>query len=273
MKTIALVGAVTAAGVVGGIAGALMSPPPCGHLRDSSAPAAPAAPAGDARAADSDLAKEVAALRAKVEELQAAATASSAETAGLRASLERQEKAAAESRSRLEAVEAAGSRPVAPMPVALSTEAREALGDRLRGRLAVLASNTDSVGRLTKSLELRMKPEEERWTAAREAIGLTAGQEEDLKAAIKERNQAIQDALKVTTESSGSDGNVAVRIASPDPEKMREARKAYDDRVNQVLSADQAKKWRDEGYDDAFGGGSRMALRAAVVEGQGEAPK
>jgi hypothetical protein len=257
MRTIALVGAVTAAGVVGGIAGALVVQDAGGPSR---VPRAPAAPEGDSSASDASLAKEVAALRARVEELQAAATAANAESARLRTALEQQEKASAESRGRLERLEAAPNAAGLQSAMALTPENRDLLASRLRTVSLGALEAGGNVDRLRKSLELRLKPEEERWTATREALGLTAGQEEDLKTAIKDRSQAFQDAVKAATDTSSADGSVAIRVVTPDSEKMRDARKAYDDRVNQVLSADQAKKWRDEGYEDAFGGGGSRAI-------------
>ena len=54
----------------------------------------------------------------------------------------------------------------------------------------------------------------------------------------------------------------------PDVEKLREARKKYDDRVSAALTPDQSKKWREEGYESALGGGSRAVFASAItVEG------
>ncbi len=63
-------------------------------------------------------------------------------------------------------------------------------------------------------------------------------------------------------EVTGADGNatMAMSVSAPDPEKMKETRRKYDDRVNASLTPDQAKKWRDEGYESAAGGGGAMVF-------------
>ncbi|NUN52043.1 MAG: hypothetical protein HUU06_04530, partial [Planctomycetaceae bacterium] len=133
--------------------------------------------------------------------------------------------------------------------------------------------------RLRKSGELRRLPEEERWAKAREALGLTGYQEEELKAAIRERSEAMREATKVVaSESTAEDGSSsrAVTIAMPDIGKMEEARKRYDDRVSQALNAEQRKSWREEGYEGALGGGGGASMSFVTTDvevGPGVAPE
>jgi hypothetical protein len=255
MRTGVLVAALTASGVVGGLVAALLA-------RGPSSPEAPGAAAETPRETGSaeDLAREVDSLRARLDEMQSSVAASADRAERLRADLEAERKAAAETRTRLEGMEAARS---AAPPVAL--------GDRLgllaggEGNAVRFALPAGHADRMAKVAELRQKNEDERWAAARDALSLTAGQEEELKAAIKERGEALRDALRVETKEAAGEGEVTVRV--PDVEKMREARRRYDDRVNAALSQDQAKRWRDEGYEGALGGGGLQVTSAVLVEG------
>ena len=74
----------------------------------------------------------------------------------------------------------------------------------------------------------------------------------------------------ITVENRGTDGvspasGEAISVRMPDVEKLREARKKYDDRVSAALTPDQSKKWREEGYESALGGGSRAVFASAIA--------
>ena len=118
--------------------------------------------------------------------------------------------------------------------------------------------------RFRRAQELRALSVDERWQKARDALGLTAVQEEDLKAAIKERDEAMRDAMKITTQDGKDGGAGQVTVALPDFEKVRDARKKYDDRVGQTLNAEQSKKWKEDGYEGALGGGGGPMIATAI---------
>ena len=169
-------------------------------------------------------------------------------------------------RERLAGLETAGTRPALGRLFAAGGEPGSADAPvQFATRIGDVSALTD---RLKRTMDLRQKPEEERWAAAREALGLTLSQEEELKTAIKERDQSMRDAMKVESrEVKDADGNgtQAVTISMPDPEKMREARRKYDDRVGSALNQEQAKKWRDDGYEGALGGGMGMGILSTAV--------
>jgi len=260
MRTGVLVAALTASGVVGGIAGALIAagaggaPPPA-------SPAADPSPRGST--SDADLAREVAALRARLDEMQASVATASEEASRLRGDLDTERKASAEARTRLETLET--SKAALPPGVLLPADRLRLHGADGEAGAVRFADVSGMPERLRKVAELRLKTEEERWAAARDALSLTAGQEEELKAAIKERGEAMRDAIKVEPAQPGSDGG-AVTVRMPDMEKIRESRKRYDERVGNALSKDQAKRWRDEGYEGALGGGGLTMTSAVMVE-------
>ncbi len=249
MRTGTLVAALTAAGLAGGIAGGLLVQAPV------------AAPEPAPR--DAALDKEVAALKARLDEMQASVLGGAKEAQALRAELEKEKKATAEARNRLAGLEAGGPRGVPAQWLAESPH--EFAAGRLWG--ALLAEGGNLPERVKKAMDLRNKSEEDRWAATRDGLGLSGGQEEDLKAAIKERDDAIGKSLKVLTDNTTGDANnsTTVTVAMPDPEKMRDARKAYDDKVTSTLSADQAKKWREEGYEDSFRGGPNVVISSTTL--------
>ncbi len=266
MKAGTLVASMTIAGILGGIAGALLvqgaSPAPSA--------AGPAAPAPEAPDRSDALSKEVADLRARLEEMQSSVAATSRDASKLRMELERERKAAAPARSRGEGLESPGpgSLPGDVLhPPALTLE-----GGAVPIRLGRLAAGSAALDARTKTmLDLLRKTEDERWTAIREALSLNDVQEAELKAALKERDTALRDLTKIEQhEVTGADGNttMSMKVSHPDPEKAREVRTRYDDRVNASLNADQAKKWREDGYEAAAGGGGAMVITSVTsVEG------
>lgn len=263
MKAGTLVAAVTVSGILGGIVGALLVQAP-------SAPPAPAvtgAPSTEASDRAESLSKEVADLRARLEEMQGSVTASAQDSSKLRMELDREHKAASLARSRLESLEMGGA---GHAPGDLFHEGLAVEGGAVPiplGRIAMGATGLSA--RMKKTLELMGKPEDERWAAIREALSLTDLQEQELKAALKERDLAMRDMTKIEShEVTGPDGNVSnvMRVSAPDPEKVRETRRKYDDRVNASLTADQSKKWKDEGYEAAAGGGGAMVFTSVTTD-------
>jgi hypothetical protein len=266
MKAAALAAATGAAGVLGGVIGAFLA----GGGASSPAAAPPAAPVA-AEPAAGDLAKEVASLRARLEEMQASVVHASAETTRLKDEVAAERKEAAE-REKVAAATAAGIHRLRGLraPRGKDGSAPQLLEEGDTPVFAMAA--VDGAGlpeRFRKAMELRRKTEDERWAAAREALGLTATQEEELKAALKERNEAMNGAMKITsTENVAPDGTKsnAVTIAMPDAGKLEEARKRYDDRVAGALNQDQARKWKDDGYEQAMGGGLGLGGHAAIMD-------
>ena len=254
MKSGTLVAAMTISGILGGIAGALLV-----QGSSTAAPASgPAAPAPEAPDRSEPLAKEVADLRARLEEMQSSVAATSQDSARMRMELDRERKAAALARPRLEGPE----RPETVVHPGTFELDRGALPLRLAA-----AAGTRLDARAKKMFELLGKPEEERWKAIREDLSLNDLQEQELKAALKERDVAMRDLTKIEQhEVIGPDGtaSIAMSVSPPDPEKAKEVRQKYDDRVNASLNADQAKKWREEGYEAAAGGGHSMMITSVT---------
>ena len=260
MQTGALVAALTGAGIVGGIVGALVAQ---GTDRSVAAtgPRAEVEPAPDLSGMDESVARELSALRARLDEMQASVATASAEAARLQAEVVKEREASAERAKRIEALETAGAAAAAQGP-ALARSLRSLDGDAIRLEGAI-------GDRMKKSAELRALPEEERWTKARDALGLSGGQEEELKAAIKERAEAMRAAVVVENrgENAGPGAAEGISVRVPDIEKIRDARTKYDERVHATLTPEQSKKWRDDGYEAALGVRGTMFASAVVVEG------
>ncbi len=154
---------------------------------------------------------------------------------------------------------------------ALAT-ALEGLGESLDGRvteLGTLEGATDairlSLGGLTKGLELRKLPEAERWDKARDEVGLSEVQIDEIKSAITERDAAVKEAMKIEPDDTG-DRRLPVRIRNLDFTKAREANDAYRKRVDNTLNDQQKKDWKGKGYDNAFGdSGMGMGFSTGTV--------
>ncbi len=261
MRTGVLVATVTATGLAGGIAGALLS----------GAMAPPAIP-GSARTATSvaapreEAAREVRDLPGRVQALEASLAGAGREVATLRESLAKAREETESLRARIDAFESApadGSGGARSRGLPLFEPGMAAEGDELKQRWAAMRNRQ----------ELLRKTEEERWTAAREALGLTPQQEETLKSAIVAYQGAMKDAV-TTREVTDRTGQGVVSLSIPDAERIRDARKAFDDGVGQALNAEQLRRWREEGYDGALrGGGVGATVKRAIRDRDGDGGK
>ncbi len=267
MRTGGLVLALTVSGAIGGVLGALLvqaSAPSPGPVERAAAPAEP--DRGAERRA-----KEAADMRNRVEVLEANLGNAVAETARLRETLAAETKASGEARDRLASLE----KDAAPGEAGW-TEARSGrkfdLGNGLRAEAAhVLVSGLGE--RFRKMNDLRALPLEDRWAKAREDLGLTTTQEEELKSAIKERDdgmlEVVRAALKEAQPADGA-GAQLTKERFLDLEKTQENRRRYNDRVNQTLNVDQQKKWREEGYEGALGGGHGAQVTTVIRNDDGK---
>lgn len=125
-------------------------------------------------------------------------------------------------------------------------------GARLKFRLQDAGIHSTIGGEIVSGLRLRMLPEEERWAKAKDELGLDDSQIQSIKDAAAERDRAIEDALVTENVSVGGDGG-EITVRKLDPERAADANRAYRERVNGNLTADQQKTWKEKGYDHAFG--------------------
>ncbi len=116
---------------------------------------------------------------------------------------------------------------------------------------------------LFNSSALRRLPEAERWEKARDEIGLSNIQEDEIKSALAERDKAIEESMEIKRDES--DGNTRISVRSMDFEKTRAANQAYRRRVDNTLNDDQRKSWSEKGYDNAFGKGSMGAATVFAI--------
>jgi hypothetical protein len=101
-------------------------------------------------------------------------------------------------------------------------------------------------------LQLRALPEKERWDKAREDLGLTPSQEQDLRTAIEERDRAMDEAMVTEkTEPGAKGGTLTVRRL--DSDKAAAANRTFKERLGASLNEEQRGKWKSGGYDHAFG--------------------
>jgi chromosome segregation ATPase len=216
-------------------------------------PLAPDAPAGD----DVPSRRALAALLARVDALDANLAAARAEAASLK-------EGAGEVTARAAAL--SGRMEEMARREALGGEFTTWEGVGVDGQRAVTEVDNEARQARMRSVQaLRRKSEAERWTAARDALGLTPQQEEQLQAALRARSEGLRDAL---TEVAPGDGGLALRAA--DPVKARAARATYDEALSAVLTAEQKRRWQEEGYEDALRGtlpGMRAGGRPRKVDG------
>jgi hypothetical protein len=140
------------------------------------------------------------------------------------------------------------------------------LGDEL-GKLDVEVGDISSqIETLRNGFKLRALPEADRWQKAKDELGLTWNQVEDLKKAVADRDTAMKDAMTKETKSGANGGTITIQ--RPDPAKSAHAEAAYHDRVNATLGEQQKKDWGSKGYDHAFGsapfGGGSMTMAIGV---------
>ncbi len=130
---------------------------------------------------------------------------------------------------------------------------------------------------LRAGLGLRKLPEAERWTKAKDDLGLTWNQVEDLKKAVADRDAALKDAM--TTEKKTGPNGGTITIQRPDSGKLAHAEANYHDKLNSTLGDEQKKSWRDKGYDHAFGSspfggaGANVVMAIDVRNEKDEKPK
>jgi chromosome segregation ATPase len=249
MKTGATAVVALAAGIAGGVAAALVAegggaPPSVPAPARSGSEAAPVLPP--------TLARELEELRGRVDVAEASASRAALEVAAVRGELE-------EAKAALARVEEAARQRLdrAPTPEGELVPVAEHIAHAVEARLG---GSTDLAERLRRVSDLRRRPVEERWASVKEALGLTATQVEELQAAVKERDEATRAAIQEARAARGDGGGRAVAVR-PDRAKLEEARRRYDERVGQALTADQAKRWREDGHEDALrGGGGAVVL-------------
>ena len=157
----------------------------------------------------------------------------------------------------------------------------EAIAVNLGDELAKLNVDAGELGGQLASLQngfkLRALPEADRWQKAKDELGLTWNQVEDLKKAVTDRDAAMKDAMTKETKAGPNGGTITIQ--RPDPGKAAHAEAAYHDRVNATLNEQQKKDWGSKGYDHAFGssplsGGSMtMAISVGGDPKTDDAPK
>jgi hypothetical protein len=149
----------------------------------------------------------------------------------------------------------------------LGAEVGEQMGVELGRALEGIGTQLGDVGgqleALRNGLDLRKLPDEKRWEKAKEDLGLTWNQVEDLKRAVADRDAAMK-AANVVEKKEGPNGG-RLTISRPDAGKMAHAQADYHDRVGAALGDEQKKKdWQTKGYDHAFGSGP-MGMGGGMV--------
>ncbi|MHC4924907.1 MAG: hypothetical protein ACYTG4_12680 [Planctomycetota bacterium] len=252
MRTGTLVFSLTAAGALGGVVGAF-------HVGGDREPVKTDDPVPMARAAASSEASkgELDEMHARIEALEANLTANAREVTDLRGALEEEKAANKDLIARLDSVESSASN--SPTARTLAPGAQfESPTIHFGG---VVGDKWKKVRELRK-----LKTDEERWQKTREALGLTLQQETELKAALEERKKAMKDAFAAAKTETVGDGT-SFTVSMPDPKAMKAARDNYEERVDSALNAEQAKKWRDDGYENAMGGGGGTSMSFMTIGG------
>jgi hypothetical protein len=104
-----------------------------------------------------------------------------------------------------------------------------------------------------KGAALMSLPEEEKWQKLREELSLDSYQETELKRIRDEMQTQVREAFSF-------DSDTGTLTGKPDLAQLMEARKNANEKVKNLLSEDQYEKYRKEGYGNAIGLGSSMAV-------------
>ena len=104
-----------------------------------------------------------------------------------------------------------------------------------------------------KGMQLMGLSEDERWARLREELALDSYQESELKRIAEEMQSEIKDIFKIDPDT----GTLAGKL---DLGKMIGARTKADEKVKNLLSAQQYEKYRKEGYSSALGMGGGVAV-------------
>jgi len=145
----------------------------------------------------------------------------------------------------------------------LGDDVKVQLENAINGMGEQLGAVSGDFAGLQSGLELRKLPEADRWQKAKDDLGLTWNQVEDLKKAVADRDTAMKDA--VTTEKKTNASGGAVTIKRSDAGKAAHAEADYHDRVNATLDESQRKNWSSKGYDHAFGSSPFGGTGATMV--------
>jgi len=145
----------------------------------------------------------------------------------------------------------------------LGDDVKVQLENAINGMGEQLGAVSGDFAGLQSGLELRKLPEADRWQKAKDDLGLTWNQVEDLKKAVLDRDTAMKDA--VTTEKKTNASGGAVTIKRSDAGKAAHAEADYHDRVNAALDESQRKDWSSKGYDHAFGSSPFGGTGATMV--------
>ena len=87
-------------------------------------------------------------------------------------------------------------------------------------------------------------------TKARETVGLTPGQEEELRVAVADRDRVWEEVTDVRW-VFGDEGKETV--TTTDAIRVAQADRDYRARVKAILDGEQHGKWLDEGFQDGVG--------------------
>ena len=162
----------------------------------------------------------------------------------------------------------------------LSGDVGVEIGKALEGMGDQLGDIGPQLQELRAGLALRKLPEDRRWEKAKDDLGLTWNQVEDMKKAVADRDAAMK-AATVSEKKTGPNGG-SITIMRPDAGKAAHAEADYHDRVGATLNDEQKKSWKSKGYENAFGsngfgsGGMVMTLGVTTdktIDGAKDATK
>jgi len=139
------------------------------------------------------------------------------------------------------------------------------LGSALSGIGDQLGAVSGDLSGFQAGFALRKLPEADRWQKAKDDLGLTWNQVEDLKKAVAARDEAMKNAMTTdkVNKTDGSGGTFTIQRS--DAGKAAHAEADYHDRVNATLDEQQKKNWSSKGYDHAFGASPFGGLSATMA--------
>jgi hypothetical protein len=163
-----------------------------------------------------------------------------------------------------ELAEARKALKAAPAPIFSEDGHTVDLGKAMKGRGVPAGGHFFFGGKSKPGYKIASLPEDEKWEKLREDLSLDSYQEEQLKEIAKDYRDSFKDLFK-------PDENGKLTLGKLDLGKIMKAKNDADERVKNLFSEQQYKKYKDGGYGAAIGlGGGNATVSVSTSFGSSE---
>jgi hypothetical protein len=150
---------------------------------------------------------------------------------------------------------------------AFATEGKDGhfvdLGNAMKGGIVRGGGTHFFGGKAKPGHKIASLPEDEKWEKLREDLSLDSYQEEQLKEIAKDYRDSFKDLFKTDDEGK-------LTLGKLDLGKIMKAKNDADERVKNLFSEQQYKKYKDGGYGAAIGIGGNASVSVSTSFGSSE---